>query len=121
MAGRRRRPRREELQARGSREGRGRFACVRGSVVRIERRSALLWRAFLTTAVVVVVLRAFIDFCKSGKCGLFGKKFITGSTSKCLGTSLKCLVIVVQVSLYVYEEADVESCKEGLRSCKRPA
>ncbi|XP_020683589.1 putative chloride channel-like protein CLC-g [Dendrobium catenatum] len=36
-------------------------------------RSALLWRAFFTTAVVAVVLRAFIDFCKSGKCGLFGK------------------------------------------------
>ncbi|KAK8951527.1 putative chloride channel-like protein CLC-g [Platanthera zijinensis] len=36
-------------------------------------RSALLWRAFFTTAVVAVVLRAFIDFCRSGKCGLFGK------------------------------------------------
>ncbi|CAL9053990.1 unnamed protein product [Musa banksii] len=36
-------------------------------------RSALLWRAFFTTAVVVVVLRALIDVCNSGKCGLFGK------------------------------------------------
>lgn len=36
-------------------------------------RSALLWRAFFTTAVVAVVLRALIGFCKSGKCGLFGK------------------------------------------------
>ncbi|XP_068637825.1 putative chloride channel-like protein CLC-g [Aristolochia californica] len=36
-------------------------------------RSALLWRAFFTTAVVAVVLRAFIDLCNSGKCGLFGK------------------------------------------------
>ncbi|KAG1327894.1 Chloride channel protein CLC-c [Cocos nucifera] len=36
-------------------------------------RSALLWRAFFTTAVVAVVLRALIDVCKSGKCGLFGK------------------------------------------------
>ncbi|KAE9462674.1 hypothetical protein C3L33_05419, partial [Rhododendron williamsianum] len=35
-------------------------------------RSALLWRAFFTTAVVAIVLRAFIDFCYSGKCGLFG-------------------------------------------------
>ncbi|KAJ1273125.1 hypothetical protein BS78_06G256800 [Paspalum vaginatum] len=35
-------------------------------------RSALLWRAFFTTAIVAVVLRALIDFCKSGKCGLFG-------------------------------------------------
>ncbi|XP_010905340.1 putative chloride channel-like protein CLC-g isoform X2 [Elaeis guineensis] len=36
-------------------------------------RSALLWRAFFTAAVVAVVLRALIDICKSGKCGLFGK------------------------------------------------
>lgn len=36
-------------------------------------RGALLWRAFFTTAVVAVVLRALIDVCTSGKCGLFGK------------------------------------------------
>ncbi|KAK4753926.1 hypothetical protein SAY87_002030 [Trapa incisa] len=36
-------------------------------------RSALIWRAFFTTAVVAIILRAFIDFCLSGKCGLFGK------------------------------------------------
>ncbi|KAG8066458.1 hypothetical protein GUJ93_ZPchr0004g40047 [Zizania palustris] len=36
-------------------------------------RSALLWRAFFTTAMVAVVLRALIDFCKSDRCGLFGK------------------------------------------------
>ncbi|RWR84374.1 putative chloride channel-like protein CLC-g [Cinnamomum micranthum f. kanehirae] len=36
-------------------------------------RSALLWRAFFTTAVVAVVLRGLIDVCNSGKCGLFGK------------------------------------------------
>ncbi|XP_047081718.1 chloride channel protein CLC-c-like [Lolium rigidum] len=36
-------------------------------------RSALLWRAFFTTAVVAVVLRALIEFCRSGKCGLFGQ------------------------------------------------
>ncbi|MBA0848140.1 hypothetical protein Goshw_028950 [Gossypium schwendimanii] len=35
-------------------------------------RSALLWRTFFSTAVVVVVLRAFIEICNSGKCGLFG-------------------------------------------------
>ncbi|KAL5547752.1 hypothetical protein UlMin_002983 [Ulmus minor] len=35
-------------------------------------RSALLWRAFFATAVVAIVLRAFIDICFSGKCGLFG-------------------------------------------------
>ncbi|KAL6974095.1 hypothetical protein U1Q18_028278 [Sarracenia purpurea var. burkii] len=35
-------------------------------------RSALLWRAFFTTAAVAIVLRALIDFCYTGKCGLFG-------------------------------------------------
>ncbi|CAN6540743.1 unnamed protein product [Malus baccata var. baccata] len=35
-------------------------------------RSALLWRAFFTTAVIAIVLRALIDVCYSGKCGLFG-------------------------------------------------
>ncbi|KAM1769826.1 hypothetical protein ACFX11_044843 [Malus domestica] len=36
-------------------------------------RSALLWRTFFSTAIVVVVLRAFIQICNSGECGLFGK------------------------------------------------
>ncbi|CAI0389050.1 unnamed protein product [Linum tenue] len=36
-------------------------------------RSALLWRSFFATAVVAIVLRALIDVCLSGKCGLFGK------------------------------------------------
>ncbi|KAK3036454.1 hypothetical protein RJ639_030053 [Escallonia herrerae] len=36
-------------------------------------RSALLWRTFFSTAVVVVVLRAFMEYCKSGNCGLFGR------------------------------------------------
>ncbi|KAK2992879.1 hypothetical protein RJ640_028121 [Escallonia rubra] len=35
-------------------------------------RSALLWRTFFSSAVVVVVLRAFMEYCKSGNCGLFG-------------------------------------------------
>ncbi|KAM7278858.1 hypothetical protein ACFE04_005992 [Oxalis oulophora] len=35
-------------------------------------RSALLWRTFFSTAIVVVVLRAFIEICNSGRCGLFG-------------------------------------------------
>ncbi|KAH7518890.1 chloride channel protein CLC-b [Ziziphus jujuba] len=35
-------------------------------------RSALLWRTFFSTAVVVVVLRAFMEICNSGQCGLFG-------------------------------------------------
>lgn len=36
-------------------------------------RSALLWRTFFTTAIVAVVLRAFNQFCQTGKCGLFGQ------------------------------------------------
>lgn len=36
-------------------------------------RSALLWRTFFTTAVVAIVLRAFIEYCNTGKCGLFGE------------------------------------------------
>ncbi|TVU36319.1 hypothetical protein EJB05_18250 [Eragrostis curvula] len=36
-------------------------------------RSALLWRTFSTTAVVAMVLRALIDYCRGGHCGLFGK------------------------------------------------
>ncbi|PON61323.1 Chloride channel [Parasponia andersonii] len=36
-------------------------------------RSALLWRTFFSTAIVVVVLRAFIEICNAGECGLFGK------------------------------------------------
>ncbi|CAN4079109.1 unnamed protein product [Withania somnifera] len=36
-------------------------------------RSALLWRTFFSSAVVVVVLRVFIEYCKSGSCGLFGR------------------------------------------------
>ncbi|KAJ4752028.1 Chloride channel protein [Rhynchospora pubera] len=36
-------------------------------------RNALLWRAFFSTAIVVVVLRGFIELCNSGKCGLFGR------------------------------------------------
>ena len=36
-------------------------------------RSALLWRTFFSTAVVVVILRAFIEYCKSENCGLFGR------------------------------------------------
>lgn len=32
-----------------------------------------MWRAFFTTAVVAIVLRALINFCMRGQCGLFGK------------------------------------------------
>ncbi|XP_057491864.1 chloride channel protein CLC-c-like [Actinidia eriantha] len=36
-------------------------------------RSALLWRTFFTTAVVAIVLRTFIEYCRTGTCGLFGE------------------------------------------------
>ncbi|KAK1592926.1 hypothetical protein Q3G72_032676 [Acer saccharum] len=36
-------------------------------------RSALLWRTFFTTAVVAIVLRAFMQLCSTGRCGLFGE------------------------------------------------
>ncbi|WRX11137.1 CBS domain - like 3 [Theobroma cacao] len=36
-------------------------------------RSALLWRTFFTTAIVAIVLRAFIQLCSTGSCGLFGE------------------------------------------------
>nr|KYP42274.1 Chloride channel protein CLC-c [Cajanus cajan] len=36
-------------------------------------RSSLLWRTFFTTAVVAIVLRVAIQFCATGKCGLFGE------------------------------------------------
>lgn len=36
-------------------------------------RSALLWRTFFTTAVVAIILRAFMQFCSTGICGLFGQ------------------------------------------------
>ncbi|KAF0921059.1 hypothetical protein E2562_038434 [Oryza meyeriana var. granulata] len=36
-------------------------------------RNALLWRTFSTTAVVAMVLRSLIEYCRSGNCGLFGK------------------------------------------------
>ncbi|KAJ8441195.1 hypothetical protein Cgig2_024924 [Carnegiea gigantea] len=36
-------------------------------------RSALLWRTFFTTAAVAMVLRGLIQYCWTGKCGLFGK------------------------------------------------
>ncbi|KAL6623157.1 hypothetical protein ACP70R_033036 [Stipagrostis hirtigluma subsp. patula] len=36
-------------------------------------RSALLWRTFFSTATVVVVLRGFIEVCRSGRCGMFGE------------------------------------------------
>ncbi|KAH0742541.1 hypothetical protein KY290_030534 [Solanum tuberosum] len=36
-------------------------------------RSDLIWRTFFSTIVVVAVLRFFMDYYKSGSCGLFGR------------------------------------------------
>ncbi|KAE8689042.1 putative chloride channel-like protein CLC-g [Hibiscus syriacus] len=58
-------------------------------------RSSLLWRAFFRTAVVAIILRALIDVCYSGKCGLFGKG---GSLYNFLLTK------VLRVYNFIYEE-----------------
>ncbi|KAJ6798403.1 chloride channel protein CLC-c-like isoform X1 [Iris pallida] len=75
-------------------------------------RSALLWRTFFTTAVVAVVLRSLIEYCRSGKCGLFGKggliMFDISSTVTTYSTPDLLVVIVLGViggllgSLYNY-------------------
>lgn len=46
--------------------------CLKG-ILFYRWRTALLWRAFFTTATVAIFLRAMIDVCLSDKCGLFGK------------------------------------------------
>ncbi|KAJ4953683.1 hypothetical protein NE237_030515 [Protea cynaroides] len=75
-------------------------------------RSALLWRTFFTTAVVAVVLRGFIEFCRSGKCGLFGQggliMFDVSSSKATYNTSDLLAAIILGViggifgSLYNY-------------------
>lgn len=51
------------------------FCCqdIKVKILLCRWRSALLWRAFFTAATVAILLRALIDVCLSGKCGLFGK------------------------------------------------
>ncbi|RDY02219.1 putative chloride channel-like protein CLC-g, partial [Mucuna pruriens] len=51
----------------------GMAAAFRSPVGGVLWRGALLWRAFFTAAIVAILLRAMIDLCLSGKCGLFGK------------------------------------------------
>ncbi|XP_068652717.1 chloride channel protein CLC-c-like [Aristolochia californica] len=64
-------------------------------------RSALLWRTFFTTAVVAVVLRGFIEYCRSGKCGLFGEggliMFDVSSAISTYGTPDLVAVILIGV------------------------
>ncbi|KAL2939453.1 Chloride channel protein CLC-c [Bienertia sinuspersici] len=62
-------------------------------------RSALLWRTFFTTAVVAVVLKSLIGFCRHGNCGLFGEGGlimfdVNHSTSKWSAPDLVALVIL---------------------------
>jgi chloride channel 7 len=64
-------------------------------------RSALLWRTFFTTAVVAVVLRGLIGFCRSGKCGLFGQggliMFDLSSTTPMYSTQDIIAIVVLGV------------------------
>ncbi|MQL83409.1 hypothetical protein Taro_015907 [Colocasia esculenta] len=64
-------------------------------------RSALLWRTFFTTAVVAVVLRTLIEYCRSGKCGLFGQggliMFDISSTAITYSSSDLLVIIVLGV------------------------
>ncbi|CAN6228253.1 unnamed protein product [Urochloa humidicola] len=49
------------------------FRAPVGGVLFALEEAASWWRTFFTTAVVAVVLRGLIGFCRSGKCGLFGQ------------------------------------------------
>ncbi|XP_039122696.1 chloride channel protein CLC-c-like isoform X1 [Dioscorea cayenensis subsp. rotundata] len=64
-------------------------------------RNALLWRTFFTNAVVAVVLRSLIVYCRGGKCGLFGKggliMFDLSSTVSTYSTSDLVAVIIIGV------------------------
>ncbi|KAI4296152.1 hypothetical protein L6164_036134 [Bauhinia variegata] len=64
-------------------------------------RSALLWRTFFTTAVVAVVLRGFMEFCRAGRCGLFGEggliMFAVNSSRPIYGTPDLLVVIFLGV------------------------
>ncbi|XP_068647498.1 chloride channel protein CLC-c-like [Aristolochia californica] len=64
-------------------------------------RSALLWRTFFTTAVVAVVLKGLIEYCRSGKCGLFGEggliMFDVSSAITTYGTPDLVAVILIGV------------------------
>ncbi|GMH24457.1 hypothetical protein Nepgr_026300 [Nepenthes gracilis] len=75
-------------------------------------RSALLWRTFFTTAVVAVVLRTLMAFCRNGNCGLFGEGGlimfdVNEATTKYSAADLLAIVILgiiggVFGSLYNY-------------------
>ncbi|WVZ09517.1 hypothetical protein V8G54_014047 [Vigna mungo] len=55
-------------------------------------RSQLMWRVFFTSAVVAVVVRAAMGWCKSGKCGHFGSGgFIIWDISEYLFSSFPFL------------------------------
>ncbi|XP_074307960.1 chloride channel protein CLC-c-like isoform X2 [Silene latifolia] len=63
-------------------------------------RSALLWRTFFTTAVVAIVLRSFIQYCWTGKCGLFGQGGlimydVSAAEITTKGPSFRVLLVVI--------------------------
>lgn len=54
-----------------------------------------MWRVFFTSAVVAVVVRTAMGWCKSGKCGHFGSGgFIIWDTSG-LRSKLCCASLVI--------------------------
>ncbi|XP_020245643.1 chloride channel protein CLC-c-like [Asparagus officinalis] len=64
-------------------------------------RSALLWRTFFTTAVVSVLLRSLISYCRGGNCGLFGEggliMFDLSSTVATYSTADLLVIIVLGI------------------------
>lgn len=55
-------------------------------------RSQLMWRVFFTSAIVAVVVRTAMNWCKSGKCGHFGSGgFIIWDVSE-LGSKLSSVL-----------------------------
>lgn len=54
-----------------------------------------MWRVFFTSAIVAVVVRTAMGWCKSGKCGHFGSGgFIIWDTSE-LRSKLCCASLVI--------------------------
>lgn len=62
-----------------------------------------MWRVFFTSAVVAVVVRSAMGWCKSGKCGHFGSGgFIIWDISGCELRILLLIPICFSLNKYVY-------------------